>query len=925
MTLFEDREVESLYLRQTKNTLRAKVVPPLITAFALVLAIAVTAYRGVPAAMVNTACILPAALAGFAAAGAQVRLPRVQYQLRAATLGFAVLTATVVFVVTSLSNQFHGFGPTASLGLLWVCQKVLVISDVVAARVLVVVVPFNLLVLLLCVGWGISRLFDEDFMGGYVSLAAIAHTFLELVTAVLASSGVLLWVAIRNELASRTAFYWSRVVNANVKTLDAEANPFHEHRLLEWVSRSGNVQEMIRLSTNRQHRQRLFWELDGATLKLEEKIAAGGGGVVWNAKYDGKIVAAKQLYAGTCTGSKQLVELAAEVAVLAQLSHVNIVRFLGLCRHAGEAQSADSVYLPLFIVQEFCATNLRVVLTTTLPAMPHAEWQSEVNRIALEVSSGMAYLHERKVVHRDLKPENILLTQQRIVRIADFGVSLQSFDGTAASDKGGGTLAYMSPEALCNRFGLEHATREDKVDGMKSDVYAFGVILCELVYSDSDAQVADTLAENAVSNRKLATTLRGSDHINFEPQWAFPPLRNKDEVSALPCSELSRQCCAYCPSDRPSFKGLRGMLTRWPEPIHDVSQQMSSDAGQRTKCRSLPAQSTEMHALSAHPLPRQARLSTASIGSAVGVEAQEHRQRLVELCAFSCWSRHKLLFADRNTERRFVSFLHSDAFFRHFRWPFAVLTALPVVCVVLMLFTMEEMQYSVYRLACTALFGAAAMFCWVPRFRRFSTMTLAILGFVAVAVQCAMVWMQLFTPPTMLTNSSSVVCVCNISLTGQCTMMCRRNIFEIVLVTLLLPLLQDLTIPVTLLVLGLPFYLYVWIFGLCAISWIGTVAGGFCVWWDYVVELALPDFWLVVLPGVALYPICAMTAIAGETTRRKMFLQLCNLRSQEINLLEHATFRGYREALMENWRFLAETPGNSDKSRSGHVVTAATV
>lgn len=43
--------------------------------------------------------------------------------------------------------------------------------------------------------------------------------------------------------------------------------------------------------------------------------------------------------------------------------------------------------------------------------------------IALQISSGMVYLSDRKFVHRDLATRNCLINEQMIVKIADFGLS----------------------------------------------------------------------------------------------------------------------------------------------------------------------------------------------------------------------------------------------------------------------------------------------------------------------------------------------------------------------------------------------------------------------------------------------------------------------------------------------------------------------
>ena len=47
----------------------------------------------------------------------------------------------------------------------------------------------------------------------------------------------------------------------------------------------------------------------------------------------------------------------------------------------------------------------------------------QVIKIAADVSRGMDYLHQRKIIHRDLKAANLLMDEHNIVKIADFGVA----------------------------------------------------------------------------------------------------------------------------------------------------------------------------------------------------------------------------------------------------------------------------------------------------------------------------------------------------------------------------------------------------------------------------------------------------------------------------------------------------------------------
>ena len=99
--------------------------------------------------------------------------------------------------------------------------------------------------------------------------------------------------------------------------------------------------------------------------------------------------------------------------------------------------------------------------------------------VRADIADGLAHAHGRRIVHRDLKPENIFLTTDGRVKILDFGLATQASgppaEGTttlAATQLHAvpGTLAYMAPEQV----------QGGPVDA-RADVFAFGVVLCELL------------------------------------------------------------------------------------------------------------------------------------------------------------------------------------------------------------------------------------------------------------------------------------------------------------------------------------------------------------------------------------------------------------------------------------------------------------
>ncbi len=94
---------------------------------------------------------------------------------------------------------------------------------------------------------------------------------------------------------------------------------------------------------------------------------------------------------------------------------------------------------------------------------------------AWQALQGLAAVHDRGILHRDLKPANLMLEPspgpfERVV-VIDFGfASLEG--GTKLTQQGHvvGSLTYMPPERLTGEPGDE-----------RSDLYAMGVILCELM------------------------------------------------------------------------------------------------------------------------------------------------------------------------------------------------------------------------------------------------------------------------------------------------------------------------------------------------------------------------------------------------------------------------------------------------------------
>lgn len=112
----------------------------------------------------------------------------------------------------------------------------------------------------------------------------------------------------------------------------------------------------------------------------------------------------------------------------------------------------------LYIVMEYCSLgSLREILNDKKTTSTFIwKW---INTL----TETLQLVHEKKIIHHDIKPDNILFTEDRIIKLSDFGMA----------NKDGGTMAYMSPEAL--------NWKESTIKDIRVDIYALGVTLLELL------------------------------------------------------------------------------------------------------------------------------------------------------------------------------------------------------------------------------------------------------------------------------------------------------------------------------------------------------------------------------------------------------------------------------------------------------------
>ncbi|KAK9067125.1 hypothetical protein SSX86_014450 [Deinandra increscens subsp. villosa] len=285
-----------------------------------------------------------------------------------------------------------------------------------------------------------------------------------------------------------------------------------------------------------------FEELEEASegFSLQNRLSAS----VYKGSLKGKVVVIKQMGANANK----------EVKILQKFNHFNLIGLYGVCQH-------DKV---CFLVYEFMENgSLKEWLEDkTLTSQESQTWTNRIS-ISLDVAKGLQYLHNfanPAYVHKDINSSNILLGKGLRAKISKFGLARS----TEKDQNGNSSIkcplestGYHAPEYI-----------ESGTVTTKMDVYAFGVVLLELitgrkaVYEDDDGEEV-MLSEKVISS--MADEKHVKDNVNclIDPRLqARHPLGFVIDHSelALRLVKLSVACLEPEPSRRLSINEIVSTL-----------------------------------------------------------------------------------------------------------------------------------------------------------------------------------------------------------------------------------------------------------------------------------------------------------------------------------------------------------------------------
>nr|XP_043637821.1 receptor like protein kinase S.2-like [Erigeron canadensis] len=276
-----------------------------------------------------------------------------------------------------------------------------------------------------------------------------------------------------------------------------------------------------------------FDEILLATDNFSESLVVGKGG--FGKVYKGNIrigtthvdVAIKRMDLMSDQGAT---EFWVEVETLSKLRHAHLVSLIGYCNYEKE----------MILVYEY---------------MPHGTLEDHLHKlhtplswldrlkISIGAARGLDYLHtgtgiDIGVIHRDVKSSNILLHESRAAKISDFGLAKigpTNQPSTNVYTLVKGTFGYIDP----NYFATGKLTR-------KSDVYAFGVVLFEIL---CQKRPLDERFE-----RGLATWVQESIKEGNLKQIVYLGIRNEISPKCLKgFARIAERCLNNYPNHRPTM------------------------------------------------------------------------------------------------------------------------------------------------------------------------------------------------------------------------------------------------------------------------------------------------------------------------------------------------------------------------------------
>ncbi|GJM98905.1 hypothetical protein PR202_ga15957 [Eleusine coracana subsp. coracana] len=287
----------------------------------------------------------------------------------------------------------------------------------------------------------------------------------------------------------------------------------------------------------------------------------------------GELLAVKQVLIGTSNATREkaqahIKELEEEVKLLKNLSHPNIVRYLGTVREEDT----------LNILLEFVPGGSIQSLLGKLGSFP----EPVIRKYTKQILQGLEYLHNNAIIHRDIKGANILVDNKGCIKLADFGASKQ--------------VAKLIPRRTnkiksfnSNRDNVE-VLKEPELRSTASDLLQHPFVTGEL----DNLQSVNRAAHKETSVDKIpAHDMPNVLGLNHSSNWST--LNSNKSTNAKPLWEGGcddDDMCVF--ADKDDYRAVGSSYNPMSEPFDNWENKFDISAEQNSR------QSTEFSGLANH-------------------------------------------------------------------------------------------------------------------------------------------------------------------------------------------------------------------------------------------------------------------------------------------------------------------------------------
>ncbi|EFO83864.1 hypothetical protein CRE_14910 [Caenorhabditis remanei] len=303
-----------------------------------------------------------------------------------------------------------------------------------------------------------------------------------------------------------------------------------------------------------------YWELSWEKLVVKnEKLGHGAYGHVFKGKIIGvppaidKYNRAEALDFADCDCAVKMLPKYATESAKSEFRHeIELMKNLGFNEHLVNMLGCITVSAKSCLVLEYCCNrdllryvkNKKCDLEISRSVDDTIDSHKEFLNFAWQITQGMRFLVDKKIIHRDLAARNVLITEQcgmKSAKVSDFGLAISSEPNEEVTGSDRLPIKWLALESL-EKAEFSH----------KSDVWSFGIVIFEM-YSLGEVPFADIepteLIGHLKSGARPKTPLLATDKIEeiMTVCWEEKPMKRPefDELSAMLATQLEQTTEGY--------------------------------------------------------------------------------------------------------------------------------------------------------------------------------------------------------------------------------------------------------------------------------------------------------------------------------------------------------------------------------------------